>query len=427
MKYILEEIIDIMQNDYAGWQDKQGWDHPEKYLQQVDQLEEEGKLDAAAFSKVVENYLRDFKDKHIFFTNQSSSTLPPTEVGFKVRRFEDSLYVTHVTQSKRFQLGDRIDSLDGLTIPELTEKHAHLFNEPHPERDDWNLVTKLYHTADVLQSDGTVQTTTIETYPKQPHASIYQVKMEGTTAILTMTDFLNPDAIVAMVEENKADLESAENWIIDVRINYGGSDSSYFPLLSYIMPEEGVDLASGDEKMLINCTEASAKRELANLREQLAQTEDESARHFLHVFEREWSKNAGKGFVEFDFSDIMPDLFIKGSALPKQVIVLSDYTCGSSGESFVENCKKSSKVTVLGRATMGLNDYANLAEVAWPEGFEFGYPTSRLSRIDANNGMTGIGILPDVYIPWTPEHLQRDVEMEKARKLVYRHAGESRL
>lgn len=418
MKYILEEIIDIMQNDYAGWQDKQGWGQPEKYLQQVDQLEEEGKLDAAAFSKVVENYLRDFKDKHIFFKNLSSSTSPATEVGFRVRRFEDSLYVTHVTQSKRFQVGDRIDSLDGLSIPELTEKHAHIFNEPHPEREDWNLVTKLYDTADVRQSDGSVQKTTIETYPKQPHASIYQVTMEGTTAILTMTDFLNPDAIVAMVEEHRADLESAENWIVDVRINYGGSDSSYFPLLSYIMSEEGVDLATGDEKMLINCTEASAQRELANLREQLAQTEDEGARHFLHVFEREWSKNVGKGFVEFDFSDIMPDLFIKGSALPKQIIVLSDYTCGSSGESFVENCKKSSKITVLGRATMGLNDYANLAEVAWPEGFEFGYPTSRLSRIDANNGMTGIGILPDVYIPWTPENLQRDVEMEKAHELL---------
>lgn len=110
----------------------------------------------------------------------------------------------------------------------------------------------------------------------------------------------------------------------------------------------------------------------------------------------------------------MPDTLIYGRGNPKSIVVLADFMCGSSGDSFVETVKKSNKVTVVGRATMGLNDYANLATQKWDEGFEFMYPTSRLTRIDAGQGMTGVGIEPQLYIPWTPEHLNVDVDMESA-------------
>jgi len=73
---------------------------------------------------------------------------------------------------------------------------------------------------------------------------------------------------------------------------------------------------------------------------------------------------------------------------------------------------------VVGRATMELNDYANLATQKWDEGFELMYPTSRLTRIDAGRGMTGVGIEPHLYIPWTPEHLSVDVDMESALEVL---------
>ena len=91
---------------------------------------------------------------------------------------------------------------------------------------------------------------------------------------------------------------------------------------------------------------------------------------------------------------------------------------GSSGDSFVEYCKKSSKVTVIGRATMGLNDYANLTSKIWDQGFELAYPTSRLSRIDKGQGMTGVGIEPHLHIPWTTEHLEVDVDVDRALKIL---------
>ncbi|WP_369405023.1 hypothetical protein [Piscibacillus salipiscarius] len=77
---------------------------------------------------------------------------------------------------------------------------------------------------------------------------------------------------------------------------------------------------------------------------------------------------------------------------------------------------------MIGRGTAGVNDYSNLARMRWDNQFELLYPTSKLTRVDEGKGMTGIGILPDVYIPWTPEHLTRDVDLEHALDLFYQES-----
>ncbi|WP_335429796.1 S41 family peptidase [Bacillus sp. JJ1609] len=201
-------------------------------------------------------------------------------------------------------------------------------------------------------------------------------------------------------------------------MNYGGSDASYYRLLPYLMPEEGAELADKDERMLFNCTVANAERQLAGLSDQIKHTQDEQAHVFLTAWQREWEKNKGNRFVEFDFAEFIPDTFVRGLPNPNCVIVLADVFCGSAGDSFVEHCKKSRKVTVIGRPTKGLNDYANLAVKRWEQGLELWYPTSRLSRIDHGLGMTEKGIEPHVLIPWTPNHIETDVDLQEALNLL---------
>lgn len=98
---------------------------------------------------------------------------------------------------------------------------------------------------------------------------------------------------------------------------------------------------------------------------------------------------------------------------PDKIILLTDVYCGSSGDSFVEVCKNSSMVTVIGRP-IGLNDYANIAVRSWADKFELWYPTSKLSRVDEGDGMSGIGIKPDIYVPCTPKHIKEDVDLKRA-------------
>ena len=88
--------------------------------------------------------------------------------------------------------------------------------------------------------------------------------------------------------------------------------------------------------MLFNCTEENATAVIADIDEGLKEIEDEQAQVFLNVFRREWERNSGKGFVQFNFDEIVPDTFIKGTKHPASIIVLTDNRCGSSGDSFVE-------------------------------------------------------------------------------------------
>lgn len=419
MEKVFEEIVYIMNNDYAGWKDKKGYDNPEYFLQKIKKLKDEKQLSKEVFKEIVEDYLLDFNDQHIYFAIANSQTEKTKVRGFQVRRFEDRLYVTDVDSEKRLKSGMYFVSLGGYSIAELRERHHRLLTENHAEREDWTPILSIYDQGEIENRDGVRNITPFTYYAKQPYIPNYSVQqLPGNRILITMTDFVNPDAIAKMIMENQAALESSEQWIIDVRINYGGSDASYFPLLPYLMPEEGVEITDKDEKQYFNCTFANENRIQRELVEQLETTNDEQAIYFLRIFQREWKKNKGKGFAEFDFSEIMPNTFIKGNALPKSVVVLTDVRCGSSGDSFVEYCKKSSKVTVIGRATMGLNDYANLTSKIWDEGFELAYPTSRLSRIDKGLGMTGVGIEPHIHIPWTPEHLNVDIDMKHALKIL---------
>ena len=406
MEAVFKEIVHIMHHDYAGWKDKEGWDRPEYFL---------GKLQDGNFASVVNEYLLDFRDKHIYFTDVDAERTVAQDRGFKVRRYEDKLYVTEVGAEARLKKGMALVELGGHSIMELRQQHERLLAENNAERENWAPILRLYEYGKTDDGQGIE----FRFYQKTEYQPVHSVKkLNEKTLLITMTDFADSDSIIRMMDEHKDLLESMENWIIDVRVNYGGGDASYFNLLPYLMPEEGAELADPDEKMLFNCTEANSQRQLEGVKEQIKGVHDEQTLVFLSAWQREWERNRGKGFVEFDFSEFVPDTFVKGKSVPNSIIVMTDVFCGSAGDSFIENCKKSSKVTVIGRATAGLNDYANLAIQRWDEGYELWYPTSRLSRIDSGRGMTGLGIEPHVYIPWSPKHLEEDVDLGAALKLV---------
>src|SRR5699024_8330910 len=108
------------------------------------------------------------------------------------------------------------------------------------------------------------------------------------------------------------------------------------------------------------------------------------------------------------------DFLIEGKESPANIYVLSDFFNGSSGETFVKNVKKSPKVTVLGRPTMGIMDIFNVITVGFGE-YDFYYGISKSADQHAYNG---IGIQPDIPIPWTSAHLEKDVDLEIALDLI---------
>ena len=155
-----------------------------------------------------------------------------------MRRFEDRLYVTEVDAEDRLEPGMSFVSIGGYSIPELKEKHHRVLNENHPERENWMPILMQYNEGEIVDGNGN-WTLPFQLYEKKAYVPIYSVEEREGVAFITMTDFANPDAIVKMVEENKELLDTLDRWIIDVRVNNGGSDSSFYPFHSILNARRG--------------------------------------------------------------------------------------------------------------------------------------------------------------------------------------------
>ncbi|MFD1019580.1 S41 family peptidase [Thalassobacillus hwangdonensis] len=417
---IFNEVVDIMHHDYAGWRDKKGWDNPKEFEKKVKNLEEKGEIDAYSFTEIVEDYLLDFKDPHMYFKMSDSNEQKEVDNGFSVRRFDEKLFVTSVGQENRLAPGDAILSLDALSIHELVEQHQGELMETKAERENWKKALQNYSVADVVNSNGEHRLLDLKKYEKKAYAPIHTItRLDEETLYLKATDFFEKSTIDTLIAQFESELTSTQNLIIDVRVNYGGSTLAYASLENYLFPATSMKIDYLDYATEFNCTDRNAELMIGLIDQELAKTDNQAYRKGLERFKEEaWVKNKGKGFTSF--SEDNEEIEKIGCELPATIIVLTDTYCGSAGDIFVYLCKKSPKVIVVGRPTMGVNDYSNLTTIKWNEKFEFSYPTSRLKSLDYRGALMNPGIQPDVYIPWTPEHIYKDVDLEEAMRILRR-------
>ncbi|HDR7800136.1 S41 family peptidase [Bacillus tropicus] len=418
---IFKEIVSITHHDYSGCIDKKGWDDPTTYLQTIEKLERQGELTPVQFTEIVRDYLLDFKDNHMFF-KMISNNQSLISVGFQVKRYEDRLYITSSSQEIRVKKGQSILALDNMKVPELLIKYKKYLNENTYEREKWDYVLLKSLNCTLIDENGVTETIRLQKYKQSEYIPIYSFKQYNKdTLLITLTDFANTEAINTLLNSHKDELNAFPNLIIDVRLNRGGSDDAFFNLLPYLFEDKEISLFDSSETMQLNHTERNYHLRMKDIEIEDYDSLDEFSKLFTSMFIQDLKKNYKKGFVTFDTSGLpkeLQTLKIHGRKLPSRVVILTDVTCGSSGDSFVEVAKKSLKVKVIGRPTAGLNDYSNLAVMEWADTFALYYPTSRLSIIDKGEGMSGIGIQPHIHIPWTPEHIQEDVDLKLALQLL---------
>ncbi|EJS55076.1 S41 family peptidase [Bacillus nitratireducens] len=418
---IFKEVVSITHHDYSGCIDKEGWDDPTTYLQIIAKLERQGELTHVQFTEIVHDYLLDFKDNHMFFKMYSNNQ-PLNSVGFQVKRYEDRLYITSTSQEIRVKKGQSILALDNMKIPDLLIKYKKHLNATTYEREKWDYVLSKSSSCTLIDEDGVTETITLHKYKQSEYTPIYSCKQHNKdTLLITLTDFANTDAINTLLDSHKDELNTFPNLIIDVRLNRGGSDDAFFKLLPYLFEDKEISLLDSSDTMQLNHTKRNFHLRMKDIEMEDYDSLDELSKLFTDIFIQDLKKNYKKGFVTFDTSGLpkeLQSLKIHGRKSPSRVVILTDDTCGSSGDSFVEVAKKSLKVKVIGRPTAGLNDYSNLAVMEWADTFALYYPTSRLSIIDKGEGMSGIGIQPHIHIPWTPEHIQEDVDLKLALQLL---------
>jgi hypothetical protein len=271
----------------------------------------------------------------------------------------------------------RSDSAEAC-IPAL-RRWARFFKDPHVT-GPWQSARP---TAAQAASSGTGQAT--GQAMDDPHRPSIEF-LDGRTAALRLPSFDSTykPVVDSLIAAHGSQLRSIPYLIIDVRGNGGGYTGSYASItpLVYSGPihEYGTDVWTSPanvayyHQLVRNSFLSAADRTV--ITSFLAQAEQ-------HVNQ---------------FVELSPDTIIERDtvfSMPRRVAVLVDSACASSCEEFLLEVRQSSKVTLMGTHSRGMNDYGELRGVWLPGWRRVSLPTNRKRgpRID------NVGIVPAVPIP----------------------------
>jgi hypothetical protein len=233
------------------------------------------------------------------------------------------------------------------------------------------------------------------------------------TALLTVPSFANEyrEPLIALLEESRNALASHTNWIIDVRGNGGGSDTSYYPLLPWLMPDEKEDI--GAEWL---ATPANIEGQ-ENVCAVVAPGDKECETFAADAVKRMRTVPSGMYVAQEEGPAIHYGRVEKvESRRPARVAVLTDNRCGSSCEEFLLTVRQSFNVKLLGQPSYGTLDYSNMRPHRLPSGQRMlWYAISRSSRlpdlpVDAN------GVQPDIYLPQPTSDESRKSELSRVHR-----------
>ncbi len=219
--------------------------------------------------------------------------------------------------------------------------------------------------------------------------------LSARTLLIHLPSFSPPHraALEALLRKQRAVLLSRPNWIIDVRDNDGGADSSYAPLLPWLGAEQPVNV--GVEWLATPANQRAHEQICARYAPgdaSCAQFAQSVLAALRAVPAGSWARVQAERFV-----------FERGPAAekrrPQKVAVLMDKDCGSSCEQFLLTARQGFGVKLLGRPSFGALDYSNMRPYALPSGRrDLWYATSRSLRLPQLPVDT-LGVLPDILLP----------------------------
>ncbi len=401
---IFKEIVAIMQEDSATCKDYGAADFLEYQCKITDGMER------MEFLHLVQEYLSTFGvEGHLSFTDETLGT-----IGFSVMRQEDTLYVVKANADTGLVPGDRIIGIDGESVNDIAQKESSFFMNETSEREGkmWPSVLKFYKHITVIHQDDTQEDISIITDSKDEEEPGYFFKKYGEdTLYIKLADFVDMNSIGQLYADCKNALDTCKKLIVDVRGNGGGADSAFVPLLEYCFPEghSVTDYYKPEYPIEINYSVRNCKDRIQLLKTIFGDNIPEDMAPMVNKMVADNTENMGKGFIVSEEDEFVAG--IVGRKEPQKVFIITDEGCASSGDSFVEVMSFSPKVTIVGRPTMGITDYSNCSMISFDD-FKLVYPTSRDIRIDHGKGLAHKGVPVDHYIPWSPENIGRDIELE---------------
>jgi hypothetical protein len=198
-------------------------------------------------------------------------------------------------------------------------------------------------------------------------------------------------AVRALVRDNRAQLESHRNWIVDLRDNGGGADLTYAPLLPWLL--DG-DYPVHRTEFLVTPANLKAQEEICARRaEQQACSE-----MIAPILKKMRAAPNGSMVLGGEARVTFEGIGKPEPRVPAKVAVLVDRDCGSTCEQFLLSVRTGYRVKLVGRPSAGVIDVSNLRPHPLPSGRVLKYGTTRSTRA-ADMRIDTIGIPPDILLP----------------------------
>ena len=238
------------------------------------------------------------------------------------------------------------------------------------------------------------------------------------TALIVIPSFA-PSArepLAALLNKQRRLLESRPNWIVDVRGNDGGTDTTYAPLLRWLMSDGWIEVS---EKVFVTPSNLRAEESVCDL---FAPGDAECARQAEATVRRMRSVPAGS-WVEHEYDQgwqyRRPETLERRR--PTRIAVLMDSRCASTCEQFLLTVKQAFGVKLVGPGrSYGALDASNLRPFPLPSGQRTLWYATTLSNRLPRLPVDGIGIGPDVYLPDAENSTDRAVELKRIRRWLER-------
>lgn len=230
-----------------------------------------------------------------------------------------------------------------------------------------------------------------------------------------------------------SDFDALRGLVIDVRGAAGGAMEAAYPLIPLLLSpgtETTVRDLFGEGGIVMNCSRNNVKErvdQLDAMHAQIASSGSPSELAQIDGLREELSTKLGAGLVRDNTDYFVPASFAsaffcdrsRNSFGVPRVVVLADRYTADAAEWLVRAARAAairglSCATVMGRATAGSLDNTSPRIVRLDSDFAVAFPTAKYAFAQDGAGTLGRGIAPDVHLAWTPEQIDRDMELEAA-------------
>lgn len=337
----------------------------------------------------------------------------PEDPGFRVRRYGDQLIVTEAAKDHRFAPGDVITKVQNNPIPEYYKQVWRTLRTTIQENEDWLIALQFSATVHV-QREGGEERILLQRFSFDQPVIQMEAAVREDVCVLRLDSLADAEKISGLLSAHAQNIRQSKGVIVDLRrcTSCCGNCDALLPLLakdatyqSALMPPKNVYMLYSEGNKRLYRMELEALLSAA-------QSEQERC-----VIEELLEEIDGKSEWVLERTDDEEDLEVQ--PLPcKRLIVLSDRETGPDVELFIEAVRRLGRGIILGRNTMGALDYVHPQVRALDDSLTLIYSCGMREEAYHGNRINGIGLAPDVHIPWTPAFLTGDPDIESALRLI---------